>query len=159
MNTALDVYAMTNPALGGALIWSFLRGAARGGRGLELPLLFLPVPVLLSSSLAATFEGTSSRTGFFGWLDRHPEVLVDLAERVRLTQSMSRRSLLFASRTQLVVADTEGLFRPTDALSDAKLRQLGDGVRPLFPLARRFGTWVANVGSTRDVFYALGISP
>ena len=157
MSTALDLYAMTNPALGSAVLWAFLQGAERGERGLELPLLFLPIPMLLSSSLSSTFNETNSRTGFFGWLDRHPEVTVDLAERVRLTRPISRRALLFASQTRLVVADADGFFRPTRALSDTKLRRVGDAVRPLFPLAKRFGTWVGEVASTRDVLYALGL--
>lgn len=79
MSTALDLYAMTNPALGGALLWAYLRGAEGAGSALELPLLFLPVPVLLSSSLAETFDGTNSRTGLFAWLDRNPGLTVGLA--------------------------------------------------------------------------------
>lgn len=158
MSTALDVYAMTNPALGSAVLWSFLKGAERGDRGVALPLLFLPLPILLSSTLAASFEETSSRTGFFGWLDRHPEVTVGLAERIQRTEAMSRRALLFAARTTLLTADATGAFRPTGALSDTKLRRAGAAVRPLFPLAKRFGIWVGEVGSTRDVFYALGLT-
>ena len=157
MSTAVDLYAMTNPALGSAVLWAFLQGAERGERGVELPLLFLPIPILLSSSLASTFNGTNSRTGFFVWLDRHPEVTVDLPERVRLTRPISRRALLFASQTRLLTADADGFFRSTGAVSDTKLRQAGDAVRPLFPLAKRFGTWLGEVASTRDVLYALGL--
>jgi len=159
MSAALDVYAMTNPALGSALIWSFLHGASQREQGVEFPLLFLPIPILLSSPLAATFEGTNSRTGFFGWLDRHPEVTVGLAERVRSTRAISRRALLFASQTRLVTADADGVFRSTGVLSETKLRRLDEAVRPLFPVAKKFGAWVGEVGSTRAVMYALGIAP
>lgn len=159
VGAALDLYAMTNPALGSAVLWAFLKGAERGTHGVELPLLFLPIPVLLSTSIASTFDGTNRRTGFFGWLDRHPEATIELADRVRRTRHISRRALLFASRTRLITADAGGYFRPTGALSEAKLRRAGDAVKPLFPLAKRFGTWVGDVASARAIYYALGLTP
>ena len=147
---------MTNPALGGALLWSYLRGAAETERALEFPLLFLPLPILLSS-LKDTFEGTNRVTGFFAWLERHPEVTVELAERVERMRPISRRAILYGARTKLIAGASEGLFTPTTAIRDSALTRAGPTVRPLFPLARRLGGWIADVPSTRDVLYALGI--
>lgn len=149
---------MTNPALGGALLWAYLRGAEGAGAALELPLLFLPVPILLSSSLAQTLDGTNSRTGLFVWLDRNPGLTVGLAERVTKTAPITRRSLLYASRTGLLATDAEGRFHTTGATSERSLARSGAAVKPLFPLAKRFGTWVGQVGSTRDVLYAFGLT-
>jgi hypothetical protein len=158
VSTALDLYAMTNPALAGAVLWAFLQGAERADRGIELPLLFLPIPILLSSTLRTSFQGTNSSTGFYTWLDRHPELTVGFAERVRRTEPITRHALLFAARTHVVTADAEGRFHPTGALSAGKLRRAGEAVRPLFPLAKRFGGWVGEAGATRDVFYAFGLT-
>lgn len=158
MSATLDLYAMTNPALGSAVLWSFLHGAGRADQGIELPLLFLPIPILLSSSLAASFEGTNSRTGFYAWLDRNPELTVGFGGMVQRTGPVTRRALLFAARTRVVTADAEGRFRPTRALNEDKLRRTGEAVRSFFPLAKRFGGWIAEAGSTRDVLFALGLT-
>jgi hypothetical protein len=158
LTTSLDIYAMTNPALGGALLWVYLRGAAGEGQALELPLLFLPVPLLLSSTVADTFKGTNSRTGLFAWLNRNPGVTVGLAERVTRTAPITRTSLLYAARTGLIATDSENRFLATGAVSDRKLAKAGPAVKPLFTLAKQFGSWVGQVGSTRDVLYAFGIT-
>jgi hypothetical protein len=155
MSLALDLYAMTNPALGCAVLWSFLDGAETG---LEYPVLFLPLPILLSSSLSASFEGTNSRTGFFAWLDRAPELAVGMAPRVTRTAEFTRRSILYGSQIGAISVNADGRFSATDAIRESRLRQAGSTVRPLFPLARRLGSWVASVGSSRDVLYAFGIT-
>lgn len=157
MSTALDLYATTNPALGSALVWSFLAGAGEVGQALEFPLLFLPLPILLSS-LRTTLVHTNRRTGFFGWLERHPEVRIGLAYRVERMQLITRRAVLYGARVQILTAGPDGRFRAADALREATLTRTGSKVRPLFPLARRFGVWVGEVGATRDVLYALGLS-
>jgi hypothetical protein len=155
MSLALDLYAMTNPALGSAVLWSFLKGA---DTGIEYPVLFLPLPILLSSSLAASFEGTNSRTGFYAWLDRAPELTVGMGARVNRTASITRRALLYGSQIGAITADADGRFRSTPTVRESRLNRAGPAVKPLFPLARRLGGWVASVGSSRDVLYAFGIT-
>lgn len=157
MSTAIDLYATTNPALGSAVLWSFLRGAADAEEMLEFPLLFLPLPILLSS-LRDTFEGTNRRTGFYAWLERHPDITVGLAERVVRMQPITQRAVLFGAKTGIIWGAPDARFVATAAVRDAALARAGDAVRPLFPLARRLGAWVGDVGSTRDVLYALGLS-
>jgi hypothetical protein len=149
---------MTNPALGSALLWAFLEAAEDGGRGVEFSILFLPLPILLSSSLTTRFEGTNSRTGFYAWLDRNPELSVGMGERVARTAPLPRRALLYGAQIDAITADGEGRFRATRAVREAALRRAGEAVRPLFPLAKRFGGWVGAVGSSRDVLYAFGLT-
>lgn len=157
MSTAVDLYASTNPAFGSALMWSFVAGVGEAGQAPELPLLFLPLPILLSS-LRDTMAHTNRRTGFHAWLARHPEVRVGLAERVERMQPITRRAILYGARIEIITAGQDGRFRTSDALRDAALSRTGPAVRPLFPLARRLGAWIGEVGGTRDVFYALGLS-
>lgn len=157
MSTAVDLYATTNPAFGSALLWSFLTGAGESGQGLEFPLLFLPLPILLSST-RETLLHTNRRTGFHAWLERHPEVRVDLAPRVERMQLITRRAILYGSQVQLITAGVDGRFRATSALREARLSRTGPAVRAMFPLARRLGAWIGEVGATRDVLYALGLT-
>lgn len=157
MSTALDLYATTNPALGSALVWSFLAGAGETDQALEFPLLFLPLPIVLSS-LRTTLDHTNRRTGFYGWLERHPEVRVGLADRVERMQLITRRAVLYGARIQLITAGPDGGFRAAGALSETALSRSGPAVRHLFPLARRLGLWIGEVGAAREVMYALGLS-
>lgn len=156
--TAHDLFAMTNPALGAALLWAYLRGAEEAGSGIEFPLMFLPLPILLSSSLSCSFDGTNSRTGFYEWIDRNPQLPVGLADRIGRTTLLSRTALLYAGQVRIITTDPEGRFRTSGTLREAALRRSGDTVRPLFPLSRRLGRWVGEVNSARDVFYALGLT-
>jgi hypothetical protein len=157
MSTALDLYATTNPALGCALVWSFLAGAGEADRALEFPLLFLPLPIVLSS-LRTTLDHTNRRTGFYGWLERHPEVRVGLGGRVHRMQPITRRAVLYGARIRLIAAGEDGTFYSADFLSETALSHAGPAVRRLFPLARRLGLWIGEVGSAREVLYALGLT-
>ena len=157
MSTALDLYATTNPPFGSALVWSFLAGAGESGEALELPLLFLPLPILLSST-RETLTHTNRRTGFHPWLKRHPEVRVDLASRVDRMRSITRRAILYGCRVQLIAADSDFRFSASGLLRETTLSRTGPAVRAMFPLARRLGAWIGEVGSTRDVLYALGLT-
>ena len=166
MSTAVDLYATTNPAFGCALMWSFLAGVAEGrvdasrgetsDLGLEFPLLFLPLPILLSS-LRDTMAHTNRRTGFYAWLERHPELRVGLADRVERMTPTTRRAVLYGARAQLITAASDGRFHAAGGLSHQSLARAGDTVRPLFPLARRLGIWVGEVRAARDILYALGL--
>ncbi|MGV3707350.1 MAG: three component ABC system middle component [Gemmatimonas sp.] len=157
MSTALDLYATTNPAFGCALLASYLSGAEEAGQSLEFPLLFLPMPILLSS-LRGTLAHTNRKTGFYPWIERHPELSVGLAARVERMSAITRRSVLYGARIEVIAAGADGRFRASGALRETALARTGEAVRPLFPLARRLGLWIGEVGSTRDVLYALGLT-
>ena len=111
--------------------------------------MFLPLPILLSSSLSSSFDGTNSRTGFYGWIDRNPQLPVGLADRIGRTTSLSRDALLYAGQVSIISTDSEGRFRTSARLREAALRRSGDTVRPLFPLARRLGKWLGEVNSAQ----------
>lgn len=138
-------------------MWSFLAGAGEAGAALEFPLLFLPLPILLSS-YRETLTHTNRRTGFYPWLERYPEVRVGLAERVERMGPITRRAILYGARIQLITAGPDGGFQASDSFRETALTRTGETIRPLFPLARRLGAWIGQVRAARDVLYALGLS-
>ncbi|ADO69776.1 three component ABC system middle component [Stigmatella aurantiaca] len=160
MKTASDVYAMTNPALCSLIICSFLEGhEASSGRGAEFPLLFLPIPLVLSETSRNTFSKTNSRTGFFTWIQRNPEILIDLAARINRTATYSREGLLFGARYRMLAGDNEGGMRTAKKIVSSQLQSIHADLRSYFNIARRFGYWVAEVGSTRMILHSLGLTP
>ncbi|MFY0528564.1 three component ABC system middle component [Archangium gephyra] len=159
MSRLLDVYAMTNPALCSLVLWSFLSGhGTMDGRGAEFPLLFLPIPLVLSDDLRAKFQGTNARTSFYDWVQRNPEITIGLGERVERTATYSREGILFGARYRLLVGDGYGGMRPEVKVRDSQIQALGGDLRSCFGVARRFGRWVADVGSTRMVLHTLGLT-
>lgn len=159
--SAIDVYAATNPAFGALVLHSFAKGHAEHleARSPEFPRFFLVLPLLLSAKGLNSFDGTNAQTGFFGWLDRRPEIAVSLAANVRAGIPYTRAALRFAVRHRLIQADGyqfAALDRPPwrNPLW-AAVDERGQIIR----CARRFGTWLSHVPDTVTVFHSLGIAP
>lgn len=158
---SLDVYAITNPAFGSLVLRSFATGfCGRQPQGVEFPLLFLPLPIILSKSISSAFDGTNVRTGLLPWLARHPEVLVGFGDRVCNSREFSREAVAFGLRYQalqvtdggLTIPSSVGLRRePAYPASDERGRALA--------LADRLGAWMSEVNSTKIVYHSFGIMP
>ena len=157
----IDVYANTNPALGSLILWSFCSAfVEKNGEGVEQPLIYFPLPLVLSETYVQTFSGTNSKTGLHAWVERNQELHLSLARDVEVTRQVSRNALLFGIRYGLLELGSEGYVRPGSnfRLSSSRRRQLPDAVREAVALADRFGRWTGDVALTRNVFYALGLS-
>ena len=159
--SAIDVYAATNPAFGALVLHAFAMGHTGHpeARPPEFPRFFLVLPLLLSAKGLSSFDGTNVQTGFFGWLDRRPEITVSLAANVRAGIQYTRAALRFAVRHRLVQAsgyhfaalDRPPWRNPPWTVTDER----GQIIR----CSRRFGTWLSHVPDTVTVFHSLGIAP
>lgn len=156
-----DVFANANPALGSLVLWSFChRYVAKADRGAEHPLIYLPLPLVLSHTFRSTFEGTNTRTGLYAWIERNPELHVDLASSVEGTRQISRGALLFGIRYGLLELREDARIYPNAAYrpSKGRMRTMPEEVRGVLTLAERLGAWVGETASARTVFYTLGIT-
>jgi len=159
MKSSVDVYAMTNPALGAVAIASFAKGFADdSGNRPDFPLAFLPLPLVLASPVLQTFRGTNRKTGLVEWLAKSPEVLVDFDQAVRASVDYSRSALLFGVRYGVLSIDP---FGRVEANASAKRvlsqRLLGEDVREAVRAAERLGCWFAEIRSTETILHCLGI--
>lgn len=158
-SSTIDVFSTTNSAFGALLLWRFASGYSKvNSSGVELPLLYLPMPLLLSADLLESFAHTNSTSGFMSWINRAPHVPLELPRRLPRTAEFSRNAIAFALRYRLLrptsggffVHDTTGLKKsPTRPASMLAGRQLS--------LAERLGKWMADVPSS-TVFYSLGLT-
>ncbi|GEM86030.1 three component ABC system middle component [Meiothermus granaticius] len=156
-----DVFADTNPALCSLILYAFSSAyLERDGRGPEHPLMFLPVPLTLSQQYAQTFDGTNSSTGLYAWIARKPELLISLAETVRAVAPFSREALCFGLYHGMLTLSDEARILPSTnfKLTPARRGRLDPQVRAVLSLASRLGTWAAESGGTRQVYYALGMT-
>ena len=155
-----DVYANTNPALCSLILWSFCSANIETtGEGVDQPLVYFPLPLVLSETYVQTFRGTNRRTGLHTWVERNQELHLSLAGDVAATRHFSRSALLFGVRYGLLELSPGGRVTPGPSfrLTSSGKRRLPDAVREAVSLADRLGKWTGDVAVTRNVFYALGL--
>lgn len=83
MTIAYDLFAEANPAFGAYGLLGFCRKhIVAAGRGPDFALSYIALPIALSDDLNASFEETTALTGLLSWLNRYPDVRVDLGARL-----------------------------------------------------------------------------
>lgn len=156
-----DIYALTNPALGAIILYTFLDGYFdEATDGAEMPILYLPMPFVLSSSILGTFSGTNSRTGFLVWVTRNPSITVNLARKIEQTASVTREGLLFGLRYGLItmLSNQKFVSNRENKPSTSRINALEGNIRTSLQNARRLGGWLGQLNSTSNAFHSLGIS-
>lgn len=160
----LDIYAYTNPAFTALILTEFSAHytipptKSKQLVGPALPLLFLAYPILFSEKGRMSFLGTNSSTGFFGWLERHPEVRVDFAQEVRAGKPYVQNALLFAVDHELLESDGWH-FRPSihSPWKRPTWKVKTDERGQMLFNARSLGVWMGSV-NLPTIFQALGVS-
>lgn len=158
MPDSIDTYAATNPAFCSLLLYSFIDGyRSTNASGLPFPLILLPVPVVLTSDIAEAFKSTNVKTGLLSWIARNPEITVGMRERLQATSESSKQALLFGVRYRLFsVVETGRIFLQPDSLAKAIPATGNSYIIDAFKLAKRFGAWIGEAGTTETILIALG---
>ncbi|MCX8279163.1 DUF6521 family protein [Phyllobacterium sp. 0TCS1.6C] len=96
MNIAYDLFAETNPAFGTFGLVGFCRKyEAVAGRSPELALAYLALPIALSDDLETSFEETAATTGLLSWLNRYPDIRLDLGARLDASKDIVSAAVRF----------------------------------------------------------------
>lgn len=161
MTDSVDIYAMGNPALCAVVLSAFALGYKDGsGDWPQTPIMFLPVPIVLSNRVARTFKGTNRRTGLLEWLAREPQVAAFAGPRILATRDMSQRGLLFGLRYRMLLFDPSGSIAvPSRTRRRINRRDITASVRKRLKLATRLGRWIGEVRSPATVFHSFGVIP
>ncbi len=158
--TSLDTFANTNPAFCSLILRAFVEGYIESdAEGVPLALVVLPLPIVLSAEITATFAGTNVNTGLLTWISRHPYVTIGLRDRVTSSAMFSREALLFGLTQRVLNINDRGFIVLEVAGLKKKVRfpTTEDRGRSV-SLARKFGTWIADVRSTETVYACLGLN-
>jgi hypothetical protein len=157
---AIDVFAATNPALGAAVLRSFAIGyMTEESAGVPVPLMFFPLPIVLSRTLSATMDGTNVTTGLVTWLTRRPEVSLGLSGRIDATGTFTQESLAFGIRYGLLAIIEEGRVRPDDVGLRKHLRfPAKDDRGRALALASRLGAWMGRMPNAQSIFHSFGLT-
>lgn len=154
------LYAETNPAFGAYLLVSFVRGFIEvNSDGPELPVAYLTLPLAISGDLHPSFDRTNRKTGLQEWLERSPQIQVDLAERLNSSMDFVAGAVrlgCFSHAVELsegarLIVGQRGLRKDlTSGLSE----DLAQSVR----YADRLGYWSAAAGSTKTIYDMMGLT-
>ncbi|QWC23633.1 hypothetical protein KJK41_04550 [Bacillus haikouensis] len=157
-----DIYASTNPALCSLILWSFLSGyQEQNGKGCEYPLLYLPIPMMVSGNTRNKLQGTNINTGLLTWVSNNPEVLIKFAERIELAKEITEDAIIFGSANSIIDIEKEsGLFRAinsgiysTKVINTNKDKEQ----KEMFVFAKRFGAWCGQIHSSKIILNVLGM--
>ncbi|PRT29283.1 three component ABC system middle component [Bacillus wiedmannii] len=162
---ASDTYASTNPALCSLIIWHFLKGFEEvNEHGCEFPILFLPIPIVLSKNIRKTFQGTNSSTSLLTWLSREPQILLNIARRIETASDITRKGIMFGGANYIVSFDIEGKVHSTNkGLVQKHLKEFldmygKDDLKEVFQISKRLGNWCGQLNSTRIILNIMGLT-
>lgn len=111
----IDFFADTNPAFCSIVMFQFCQGYNQESKEhIDFPLILFPIPIILSGELEKTFNNTQINTGFFTWVSRNPELLINLSSRIEGTLSLTRQALEYGVTYCILDITSEGKIYATE---------------------------------------------
>lgn len=151
-----------NPAFCGALAFELVKSfsAASGSEGIDTPLVFIALPVVLHKSTRRRLPSTV-RTSVYTWLQRHPEVLVGFANRARDFAPSAREAVMFCAARETISITENGKLAlgPERASFTPKfLESSTPEIREIVAAVRLVGRLFASAGTTSTLMAAWRVS-
>ncbi|WP_144028819.1 three component ABC system middle component [Paenibacillus tyrfis] len=158
--TAPDVFSITNPALTSLLLWSFLEGFETGERsGCSFPLIFLPLPLVLSQSIRDDFKGTNAATGLYSWITRRQKILINLDTRINKTASLTRTAIMFGASNGIITIEVNGTLKSNNrGIVKSRLKSNSDEIKEMIGASNKLGVWFSQIDSTSSILNSLGLT-
>ncbi|MHA6689303.1 three component ABC system middle component [Devosia sp. A449] len=161
MTTAHDLFAETNPAFGAFAIAGFCSSyESVSGTSPSLSLLYLSIPIAFSDDTQESFEKTNATTGLLSWLNRFPDIRINLGARLDASLDIVTSAVKLGVQANALRLHGGGLLGVGHAAPAAKgSRDLPEHAKRVIKRAERLGGWMAKVGSAAAVFSAFGVEP
>lgn len=152
-----DVFSASNPAFCALVLHYFLKGFNESNKnGVDFPILFLPIPLLLSTDVMSTLVHTNKATGFLNWITSNPLVKIDLHERIHNTIQITKDAILFGTQQGVLLVSDTAQFYPTGTIKEKDVKEIG--LHSYTSVSERFGYWSGKLDSTKTLLYSLGIT-
>lgn len=161
MNLAYDLFAETNPAFGTFCLVGFCRNyEAVSGNYPDLSVAYIALPLALSDDLKTSFAETAATTGLLSWLNRYPDVRLDLYTRLDTSKDTVSAAIRFGLGVRALSLSADGSIRiEANAPSTSPVAKLPDAPKRAIKRAERLGTWMGKTGSAGAIFSAFGVTP
>lgn len=153
---SIDIFSSTNPAFCALILFSFCEGYSTEAQS-DVPyaMLILPIPIILSGDLFESFNGTNAKTGFFSWVKNNPQIQLGLTERIEHSYEFTKPAILFALSKNIIRLNPNATLAPLPE-NLGNLDRTGN-TAILFKHAKRFGSWLGQIKSTKTIFNHLGL--
>lgn len=155
-----DIYSITNPALGSLILWSYLQGYEVAEKdGCPFPLIFIPLPLVLSRSVRDEFKGTNAETGLYTWITRKQSILINLDARIQKSSTLTRNAIIFGCSNEILTIQEDGtLLSKNNGLLKSRIKESSDEIKEMMSLSKRLGVWFSQVNSTSSILSSLGLT-
>ena len=161
MTVAHDLFAETNPAFGVFTLVGFCRSFWKESeKAPALALLYLAVPVAMSGDTQTSFSDTNSKTGLLAWLNRYPEIRLDLGARMDASLPIVSASVKLGLTSRALELGKDGVIGlGSNVPARTHVGRLPLEPRQIIRRAERLGTWMSAAGTTGSIFSAFGVIP
>lgn len=161
MTVAHDLFAEKNPAFGVFTIIGFCRSFSEiSERAPAVALLYLAVPVAMSGDTQPSFSETNSRTGLLTWLNRYPEIRLDLGARLDASLPIVTASVKLGLASQALALGNHSVIElGSNVPAKTYVDRLPPEPKQVIRRAERLGAWMAGAGTTGSIFSAFGVIP
>jgi hypothetical protein len=123
-------------------------------------LAYVALPIALSNDLDRSFAETAATTGMLSWLNRYPEVKIQLGGRLDACRDVVTGAIRYGLSAKALQLLPDGTLQPgTSAPSEKPLEGLPEDPMDVMRRARRLGTWMGKAGAAGTVFSAFGVTP
>lgn len=161
MNIAYDLFAETNPAFVTFCLAGFCKKyEAASGKAPELALVYLALPLALSEDLENSFEKTAATTGLLSWINRYPDIRLELGARLDASKDIVSAAVRLGLSGKALSLSPNGMIGLGAQRLPAKpVSELPANSKRAIKRAERLGTWMGKTGSAGTIFSAFGVSP
>lgn len=160
MRIAHDLYAETNPAFCTYAAFGFCREyCSVNPEGPTVSLLYLALPIAMSRDAERSFSETNKRTGLLAWVNRYPDVRLNLSTRLDASLGIVSASLRLGLISRvLALSDVAAINLGPRVPSKAPVNRLPQEPKNVIRRAERLGYWMGEGGSAGSIFSALGVT-
>lgn len=153
-NKSIDIFAETNPALCSLIIFHFCLGYEKTNTlGTPFPLIIIVLPIVLSNDLSSSFDNTSIRTGFFGWIEKTPSIILNISDRINDSNEFIKPAIEYGLFKNIFAINGKGNLKTVQKSIKNKKYNFSH----LFKHAERLGSWMGEVNSVKTIYNHLAI--
>lgn len=150
-----EIAYLYNPAFCGQILYRAIQGYQNNFPYMPYSLIFFVLPLILYNE---TFEDFSlKKKHLSSWFQRKPELLNDFIDRVKNFELITRESILFLAKFDLISFEKDGFVLKSLSTKRVKLKE--KELLNYFNKAEKIGTFLANAGEPSNVYMILGVKP
>lgn len=151
--------SILNPAFCSILLYCTIKehNNASNKPGFDYPLIYIVLPLLLSTKTLETFPKTIA-TKLLNWCIVNEHLLIEFPNRVKELKEYTNEALMFSISRKHIILNSDGSLEANPSISFRKV-PLSPENKFLMKQARFLGKWLHRAGDTATIFSLLKLRP